>query len=84
MHTIRDTISDAKGIEELNKASFDPNQRCPACMVGKAHQEIRPRSREHKQRPLVRVYMSSSVTCIEGYNYAPSLIIADGTDGFMV
>ena len=47
-------------------------------MVGKAHQVIRPRSREHAQRPLERVYMdimSSLVTSIEEYNYA--LIIAD-------
>ena len=55
--TIRDTIPHAKGIEELRKAIFDPNKQCPACMIGKAHQEIRLRSREHVQLPLERVYM---------------------------
>ena len=41
MQTIRDTIPHVKGIEELINASFDPNQQFLACMVGKAHQEIR-------------------------------------------
>ena len=58
----------------------------PACIVGKAHQEIRPWSREHAQQPLKRVYMdimSSSVTSNERFNYA--LINADyDTVGFMV
>ena len=31
----------------LSKASFYPNQKCPACMVGNAQQEIGPRLREH-------------------------------------
>ena len=78
MPTIRDTIPHAKGIEELNKVSFDPNQRSSVCMVGKAHLEIRPNSLEHAQLPLERGYMetmSSSVPSIQGYNYA--LIIAD-------
>ena len=54
MQTICDTISHAKGIEELSKASFGPNQQCPACMVGKAHQHNSlcqaSLSRETKQR----------------------------------
>ena len=36
-----DTIPHAKVIEELSKSSFDPNQQCLACMIGKAHQEIK-------------------------------------------
>ena len=44
----------AKDIEELSKAKFDPNQQCLACMVGNAHQNIRPPSREHAQLPLER------------------------------
>ena len=78
MQTIRDIIPHAKGIKELRRASFDVNQQCPACMVAKAHLVIRPRSREHAQRPLELVFMdimSSSVPSIEGYNFA--LIIAD-------
>ena len=77
MQTIRDTIPHTKGIEELSKA-IDPNQQFPSCIVGKAHQEIRPQSREPAQRPLERVYtdiMSLLVPFIEGYNYA--LINAD-------
>ena len=30
MQTIRDTMRHAKGIEELSKGSFDPNQQCPS------------------------------------------------------
>ena len=74
VQTIRDTIPRAEGIEdlELSKASFDPNQQFPACMEGKAHQQIRPQSLEHTQLPLERVcmdIMSSLVRCIEGFNY---------------
>ena len=45
---------------------------------GKAHLEIRLRSREHAKHPLERVYMDiipSSIPSIEGYNKA--LIIVD-------
>ena len=78
MKTIRDRITHAKGIGELSKASFDPNQQGPACMVGKANQQIIPRSREHAQLPLERVYrdiMPQLDTSIKGYNDA--LIIAE-------
>ena len=86
MQTISDTIPHAKGIEELSKASFDPNQQCPACMVGNlnAYQEIRPRPPERAQLPLERVYMdivSSSIISIEAYNYA--LIIADDASMYL-
>ena len=53
-------------IKELGKASFDPNQQCPACIAGKAHQEIRPRSREHQQLPLEQVYIDRVIV---GYIY---------------
>ena len=81
MQTIRDTIPHAKGIEGIAKESFDKNQPCPAmpaCMVGKAHLEIRPLSRGHAKRPLGRVRMDikpSSIPSIKGYNYA--LVIVD-------
>jgi hypothetical protein len=78
METIRDTIQHSIGLEELTKTTFDREEQCPACMVGKAHLEIRPRSRVHATRPLERVYMdimSSSVTSMEGYKHA--LVIAD-------
>ena len=60
MQKIRDMIPHPKGIEELSKANFDPNKQYPACMIGKASQEIRPLSREHSQRTLERVYNMSS------------------------
>ena len=46
-------------------------------MIGKAHLEIRPRSREHAKHPLEQVYMdimSSSIPSIERYNYAPVIV----------
>ena len=60
MQTIRDTIPHAKGIEELYRESFDQNQQCPAaCMMGKAHLEIRLRSKKNTKRALERVYMDA-------------------------
>ena len=66
-----------------HKTNFDQNNQCPACMIGKVYQEIRPRSPEHAQWPIERVYMdimSSSVKSIEGHNYA--LIITDDVSMF--
>ena len=78
MATIRDTIPHAIGLEALKNTTFNPEEYCPACMLGKSHLEIRPRSREHAIRPLERVYMdiiTSSVVSMEGFKYA--LVIVD-------
>ena len=80
--TIKDTIPHALGLQEWVKAYFDPNLNCTACMLGKARLQPYPKTKEHAKRPLERVYMdimSSSVTSIEGYNYA--LVITD--DAYM-
>ena len=55
-------------------------------MVRKAHQEIRPRSREHAQQPLERVYvdiMALLVPSNGGYNYAQALIIAEDVSMYL-
>ena len=47
-------------------------------MIGKAHLQPYPKNKEHAKKPLERVYMdimTSSVTSIEGYDYA--LVITD-------
>ena len=79
MLTIRDTIPHERELRNyqrnpLTKMSTVLHQ----CMIGKAHLEVRPRSREHAKLPLERVYMdimSSSIPSMEGYNYA--LVIVD-------
>ena len=78
MQSIKDSIPHSIGLKELEKAKFDTNQKCTACMLGKAHLEIRPRSRDHATRPLEGVFMDiivSSVRSIEGYLY--TLVIVD-------
>ena len=43
------------------KNLFDQNQQCQACMIEKAHLEIRPLPREHAKRPLERVFLGRRV-----------------------
>ena len=57
---------------------MEHDTNCRACMIGKAHLQPYPKTKEHAKKPLERVYMdimTSSVTSIEGYDYA--LVITD-------
>ena len=69
-----------KGNRGTIKGIFRPKSAMPGmygCIVGKAHLEIKQRSRKHSKRPLKRVYMdimSSSIQSIEGYNYALAIV----------
>jgi hypothetical protein len=75
---IKDTIPHSKGLHELEGLRMTREMDCDSCMIGKAKLQPYPKSKEHARRPLERVYMdimSSSVTSIEGYDYA--LVITD-------
>ena len=80
---IRKTIPFSIGLDELHSHRFDPHEKCPACMMGKSHLNNKPGRKERSDKPLSRVYMdifSSSVTSIEGHNYA--LVITDDCTGY--
>ena len=71
--SIKDTIIHSIGLEDLNGKRFQPEEKCPSCMLGKSTLENYPDSIEPAIRPLMRVNMdmySSSITLIEGHNYA--------------
>ena len=70
---IKDTIEHSIGLEGLSGKRFDKEEKCPSCMIGKSTHEDYPDLLEPANQPLARVNMdlySSSVTSIEGYNYA--------------
>ena len=80
--TLQLTIPHSKGLQELESKKFNADDKCPACMVGKAHLEPYPDRKERATNPLGRVYVdifSSSVISIEGYRYA-LLIVDDASD----
>ena len=71
--TIRKTIPHSKGLEELKNVTFDNNEKCAACMIGKAKLNNLPDLKERATIPLERVYMdaySSSIPSFEGYHHA--------------
>ena len=70
---IKDSIIHSIGLEDLSGKRFQPDEKCPSCMLGKSTLENYPDSLEPALRPLMRVNMdmySSSITSIEGHNYA--------------
>ena len=67
--TIKDTIPHSLGLHKLEKAHFDLNLKCTACIQEKAHLQLYPTTKGHAKRQLESVYMDivySSVTSIEG------------------
>jgi hypothetical protein len=76
--TLHLTIDHSDGLEELQSATFNHDEKCAACVAGKSHLHHYPSEKERATRPLERVYIdsfSSSVVSIEGYTYA--LVIVD-------
>jgi hypothetical protein len=59
----------------------EPHVKCPSCMIGKSTLEDLPKLKD--RAPLYQVNMdsfSSSVTSIEGYNYA--VVFVDWNSGY--
>ena len=78
IQAIKATIPHSKGLHDLEGVRMEHDTNCRACMIGKAHLQPYPKTKEHAKKPLERVYMdimTSSVTSIEGYDYA--LVITD-------
>ena len=62
---------------------FEAHTKCSSCMIGKATLVDLPKLKDRVAEPLGQVQMdlfSSSVTSIEGYNYA--LVFADCNSGW--
>jgi hypothetical protein len=62
---------------------FEPHMKCASCMVGKSTLEDLPKLKDRAIEPLYQVNMdsfASSVTSIEGYNYA--VVFADCNSGY--
>jgi hypothetical protein len=62
---------------------FEPHMKCSSCMIGKSTLEDLPKLKDGAIEPLYQVKMdsfSSSVTSIEGYNYA--VVFADCNSGY--
>ena len=75
---IEQTIQHSVGMERLIGERYLKDHKCPSFMIGKSTLENYPGSKEPDPRPMALVHMdivSSSVSLIEGYNYA--LIITD-------
>jgi hypothetical protein len=73
---IRLSIDHNIGLEKLRNKKFSEHQKCPSCMIGKSQLNDYPASIERADLPLKKVnfdIFSSSVTSIEGYNYAAVL-----------
>ena len=78
---IRDTIPYVKGLEKLVNYKFDEHEKCPECMIGKSTLQDNPGDARRATRPLGKVnfdLISSSITSVEGYNYA-ALFVDDHT-----
>jgi hypothetical protein len=73
---IRLSIDHTKGMEKLLNKKFSEHQQCPSCMIGKSQLNDYPASIERADLPLKKVnfdVFTSSVTSIEGHNYAAVL-----------
>ena len=80
--TIQLTIQHSKGLQDLESVRIDQDDKCPACMVGRAHLVPYPGRKERCTKPLERVHMdlfSSSVKSVEGHLHA-LIIVDDATD----
>jgi hypothetical protein len=80
---IRDTIHHSSGLEGLMHKKFEPHVKCASCMIGKSTLEDLPKLKDRAPEPLYQVNMdlfSSSVTSIEGYNYA--VVLVDCNSGY--
>ncbi len=81
LQNIKDTIPFTGGMEKLKNCPIDPREKCPACAIGKSTYQDNPGSISWATRPLAKVnfdFIVSSITSIEGYNYA-SLFVYDCT-----
>ena len=75
------TIPFVEGLEKLVNHQFDEHEKCPECMIGKSTRQDNPGDARRATRPLGKVnfdLISSSITSIEGYNYA-ALFVDDHT-----
>jgi hypothetical protein len=88
LQNIKDTIPFTKGMEKLKNCRIEPREKCPACAIGKSTYQDYPGSISRATRPLAKVNFDvivSSITSIEGYNYAALLVdCALVSDSFMV
>jgi hypothetical protein len=81
---IRDTIHHSSGLECLMHKKFEPHMKCSSCMIGKRTLEDLPKLKDRAPEPLYQVNMdsfSSSVTSMEGYNYA--VVFVDCNSGYI-
>ena len=78
---IKDTIPFTKGMEKLKNCRIDPQEKCPACAIGKSTLQDNPGPISRATQPLAKANFDvivSSIVSIEGYNYA-ALIVDDCT-----
>ncbi len=70
---ILDNIHHSSGLECLLHKKFEQHMKCPCCMIGKSTLQDLQKLKDRAIEPLRQVKMnsfSSSVTSINGYNYA--------------
>ena len=80
---IKATIPFVKGLEKLKDYRLDSHEKCPACVIGKSTKQDNPGSIPRASMPLGKVNFDvivSSITSIEGYNYAA--LFADDNTGY--
>ena len=73
---IKDTIPFTKGMEKLKNCRIDPQEKCPACAIGKSTLQDNPGPISRATQPLAKANFDvivSSIVSIEGYNYAALL-----------
>ena len=78
---IKDTIPFTKGMEKLKNCRIDPQEKCPACAIGKSTLQDNPGPISRATQPLAKANFDvivSSIVSIEGYNYV-ALIVDDCT-----
>ena len=81
---IKDTIPFTKGMEKLKNCRIDPQEKCPACAIGKSTLQDNPGPISRATQPLAKANFDvivSSIVSIESYNYAA--LIVDDCTGFL-
>jgi hypothetical protein len=84
LQNIKDTIPFTKGMEKVKNCRIDPREKCPACAIGNSTYQDNPGLISRATRPLAKVncdFIVSSITSIEGYNYAA--LFVDDCTGFL-